>query len=168
MPTTESISPSKFRADFPEFANAATFPDGQIVFWSKLASRMINEDRFGGDLEMVDLMLELFIAHNVALEAYNFKAAQGGGVPGISRGIIASAAGGAVNVSYDTTGASEADAGHWNLTVYGTRFINWIKMFGAGPVQVGTPFLAGVVVGTGIGIVCGPGWGYYSGAAGVL
>jgi len=29
------------------------------------------------------------------------------------------------------------NAGHWNLTVYGTRFIRFAKMFGAGPIQIG-------------------------------
>jgi hypothetical protein len=165
MPTSVTITPAQFRADLPEFDNVTTFPDSQIVFWSKIASRMVNEERFGGDTVMIALMLDLFIAHNVALEAQAQLGATGGGVPGINRGIIASAAGGSVNVSYDTGGASDPSASHWNLTIYGTRFINWIKMFGAGPVQVGTPILLGVVVGSGLGEICGPGWGFYSGGA---
>src|SRR5208282_2001507 len=75
-------------------------------------------------------------------------AARTGGWPGISKGAISSEAAGAVNISYDTQVTMEEDAGHWNNTVYGTRFIRICKMHGAGPVQIGPGLgLAGTVPG---------------------
>jgi hypothetical protein len=61
-------------------------------------------------------------------------------------GVINSKSVDKVSIGYDTAGGIEAGAGHWNLTIYGTRLIKLIKMVGAGPVQVGigcTPMYSG-------------------------
>jgi hypothetical protein len=52
-------------------------------------------------------------------------------------GIVSSKSVDKVSVSYDTSGAMEAGAGHWNLTTYGTRYIRLVKLVGAGPLQIG-------------------------------
>jgi hypothetical protein len=41
-----------------------------------------------------------------------------------------------VTQAYDTTAGIVPEAGHWNLTTYGMRFIQLVLMFGAGPIQV--------------------------------
>jgi hypothetical protein len=66
----------------------------------------------------------------------NQKAAASGGIPGLSRGVINSEAAGAVSVGYDANAGIEPGAGHWNLTNYGTRFIQMLMLIGAGPTQV--------------------------------
>ena len=41
-----------------------------------------------------------------------------------------------MNISYDTTAAMEPDAGHWNLTIYGVRYVRLVNMVGAGGMQL--------------------------------
>ena len=56
-----------------------------------------------------------------------------GGIPGASKGAVASKSVGGQSISYDVASTMEMDAGHWGLTVYGNRFINIARMMGAGP-----------------------------------
>jgi hypothetical protein len=42
-----------------------------------------------------------------------------------------------VSVSFATGESTEKDAGHWNTTIYGTRFIRMAKLMGSGPMQIG-------------------------------
>jgi hypothetical protein len=130
---TTAITPSKFVTDFPEFGNESMFPLSGITFWATVAALLINP-RFGS---ILNLAMELFIAHNLALEAFAQAATDNGGIPGLNRGVISSEAGSALNVSYDTANASYQNAGHWNLTTYGTRLRDLTMIFGAGPIQVG-------------------------------
>lgn len=128
------ITYGAFIAAFPEFGNPASFPAGGVNFWAGMASLLMNTPRWGN---MLNNAMMLFIAHNVALEAWAAAGATAGGIPGINRGVVSSEAAGAVNVSYDTANALVPDAGHWNLTTYGTRLMWLVNMFGAGPVQMG-------------------------------
>jgi hypothetical protein len=68
---------------------------------------------------------------------------------------------GQVSVSYDTTAGIEPDAGQWNLTSYGIRFIGLARLLGAQPTQIGPAGIAPPF--------SGPGWigpppfpGYFS------
>lgn len=124
---------TQFRNDFPEFANTTDYPDGVITFWLNVAIIMVNPQRW---IRSTNLGQELFTAHNIVLEKMAADTTGAGGWP-ISKGPISSESPGAVGVSYDTSSASEKEAGHWNLTVYGTRFIHLAKLMGSGPIQVG-------------------------------
>lgn len=128
-----TITPDGFRADFPEFADAAAYPDSGITFWLTVASKLLNPLRWQ---DMLETGTELFVAHNLVLERQAQKSATAGAPPGVSTGPIATKTVGPVTQAYDTTAGIEEGAGHWNLTVYGTRFIWLVKMFGAGPIQV--------------------------------
>jgi len=160
------ISYAQFIADFPEFTNATMFPQSGFNYWANLAGIMLTPvwgqpAASGQPLTLYDIGCELFIAHNLVLEAYNQQAANAGGIPGLNRGIISAESAGQVSISYDTNGALELDAGHWNLTTFGLRFIGTARMLGAGP-MVASP-------GGCVGPNSGPAWigpppwpGYFS------
>jgi len=129
-----TVEVAQFRADYPEFGSTTDFPNSTLQYWIKVAYSMLNAQRWGAQL---DIGAELFVAHNVALEAKAAKEAKRGGVPGEQTGPVNSKSVDKVSVGYDTNGAAEENAGHWNLTIYGTRFIRMAKQFGAGPIFVG-------------------------------
>jgi Protein of unknown function (DUF4054) len=128
------LTDQQFRADFPEFADQKLYPKSAFTYWATVATLMLNQQRWGGILL---LAMELFIAHNLVLEAQAQQTALAGGWPGISKGAITAETPGEVSVSYDAVIAAEADGGNWNLTVYGTRFIYWARMAGSGGAQIG-------------------------------
>ncbi len=129
-----AITVAQFRADYPEFSSTTVYPDSQVNYWMNIAYILLNAGRW---MRMLDMGAELFIAHNLALEARAQANASAGGIPGESTGPVSSKSVGPVSMGYDTTAGIEEGAGHWNLTIYGTRFIKLAKMFGAGPVQIG-------------------------------
>ena len=57
-------------------------------------------------------------------------------MPGIQTGAISKKAVDKVSMGYDAQAGLELDGGHWNLTEYGTRFLNLARMAGMGGVQV--------------------------------
>lgn len=128
------VTAASLRANFPAFADAAVYPDSAINYWLSLAGKLLNVDRWG---DLLDDGSQLFVAHNLVLEKQSAEAARDGNDPGEQTGPTASKAVGPVNVSYDTQAAIELNAGHWNMTTYGTRFIRLARMVGAGPVQLG-------------------------------
>lgn len=138
------ISVATFRADFPEFTNEVTFPSSSIQYYINLAGLLLNTDRWGigktvaaaPPTTILDMGSELFVAHNVALEARAAQEAASGGVPGGTVGPVASKGVDKVNVSYDTQAGLDPKDGHWNLTTYGLRFIQLAKMRGMGPIYV--------------------------------
>ena len=109
-----------FIALAPAF-NSPRFSQDQVEFWLLVATTMVNQQRWGSTSGLAVL---LFTEHNLSLEAL---AAQGGasGIPGLSTGVASSKSVKSVSVSYDTSIGTVADAGHWNLTVYGTRLL-WL------------------------------------------
>ncbi|WP_321147811.1 DUF4054 domain-containing protein, partial [Serratia marcescens] len=66
----------KFREDFPQFSNTATFPNAQIQFRLNLADQLLDENNFG---EVFPYLAELFVAHYMALQAADNRAAAIGG-----------------------------------------------------------------------------------------
>ena len=137
------ISNSDFRADLPEFSDITAFQDSTITYWMNLGLLMLNQSRWGVPGEggtnprtEFDIGLEMFVAHNVALEAAAINQSTVGGVPGIAQGPIASKGAGDVSISYNSEASIELDAGHWNNTVYGQRFIRLARMYGAGCLQI--------------------------------
>ena len=127
-----SVTASTFRTNFPEFANTTTFPDAMVNFWLGLAAKMHDPDRWGDSL---DYGVCLFVAHNVALQSKNAKAAASGSVGG-SSGVLASKSVDKVSVSYDTGSATVAGGGAWNLTTYGVQWLQLAKLFGSGGMQL--------------------------------
>lgn len=129
-----TVTAASFRGHLPEFADAGRFPNAVIDYWIAIAVQLVNAARWS---TLTDMGVESFVAHQISLERQAIDAADAGGVPGLSTGIINSKSVDKVSVGYDTQGGAELDAGHWNLTIYGKRFIRFSRMMGAGPVQVG-------------------------------
>lgn len=129
---------AQFRTDYPEFADTTVFPDSGVNYWLNLAGLMLNTSigaaRWGN---LLDTGTELFMAHNLVLEAQAQKKAAAGGLPGVATGVVSAKSADKLSVNYDVAASSHADAAHWNLTIYGTRFISLVRVIGAGPVQIG-------------------------------
>lgn len=129
-----TVTANQLRTDFPEFANVTSYPDAVVNFWLVVAAKMVNAPRWGN---MADVGVELFTAHNLVLEFQAQAASANGAAPGAATGPVSGKTVDKVSVNYDTGASSELNAGHWNMTTYGTRFIRFAKLFGAGPIQVG-------------------------------
>lgn len=121
-----------FREDFPAFSNNGFYPDDQVTYWLNLGGKLLPADRWD---DLLDDGLQLFVAHNLVLERGAQAAAANGAPPGQATGMVAGKTVDKVSVSYDTSAAMELEAGHWNLTIYGQRFIRLARMVGAGGVQ---------------------------------
>jgi hypothetical protein len=156
-----AITVAAFRDDYPEFGSAVFYPDSGVAYWLRLAYLFLNAARWD---TLLDLGAELFVAHNLALEKRAADEAAAGSAPGRTTGPLSSSSVANASASYDTGSAIEEGAGHWNLTVYGIRFIDLVRMMGAGPIQVGvgTPFYAqGPFLPSGLawaGPYAAPGW----------
>lgn len=129
-----TVSAASFRVDFPEFADTGMFPDSLINFWLGWSNKFVNAQRWGST---VDLGYELFTAHNLVLEAKALATASAGGVPGAAEGVVSAKSVDKVSINYDVSASMEEGAGHWNLSIYGQRFIRLQRMMGTGGVQVG-------------------------------
>lgn len=129
-----TVTISSFRQTFPAFTDTATYTDAMITFWLDIANKALNVRRWG---TLLDLGLSLYVAHNLVLEKQAGEAAAGGGDPGSSSGVISSESVDKASIAFDTARGTEEDAGHWNLTTYGTRFLRYSRMAGAGGIQVG-------------------------------
>lgn len=129
-----TISPQQFRVDYNEFNSSVTYPNSALSFWLDIAYRQLNADRWGTS---IDIGAELFVAHHLSIEARAQAESQAGGIPGGQVGPINSKSVDKVSIGYDTGAGIQPDAGHWNLTVYGTRFIRMARMMGAGPLFIG-------------------------------
>lgn len=127
------MTPDQFRQDFPEFSDTTRYPDSLVTLWLTVGSSLVNECRWG---ELTNIGIELVTAHHLAIAARDQQAAAGGGIPGQSSGPMSSKAVDKVSASYDTGAASIADAGFWNLTSYGTRFLGLARLMGAGGMQL--------------------------------
>jgi hypothetical protein len=150
-----TVTPTIFRADYPEFVSTALYPDSAVNYYLseaglRFTSRWDTEAGTNGR-SMLDIGVELFIAHNLVLERQAQAAAASGAPPGLTSGPVSSKSVGPVSISYDTTAALENNGGYFNLTTYGLRLMRLINMFGAGPVLVG------------VGNSCGEPW--FSGPA---
>lgn len=123
------MTPAEFRAQVPQFADAAKYPDAQVQFYLTMAEASIPASRWG---EMYGHGIALFTAHNLALDQMS-----NGLIPGRSQfGLIASKAVGPASVSYDNTLFMLPDAGHWGLTMFGLRFLQTARLLGAGGMQL--------------------------------
>lgn len=134
MSTTPTIV--EFRAVFPEFANATTYPDAQLTYWLGIALQMLNVDRWG---DLLSHGAYLLVAHNVSQAATRAASMSLGGVVNAAGSKVTSKSVDKVSMSYDVTSSAEEGAGNWNMTTYGQQYIRQARLMGAGPVHVGTP-----------------------------
>ena len=124
---------AQFRQMFPEFGETADYASATISLWLVVAAKLVDANRWGN---LIDTGIGLFAAHNLVIQTGNIRAAEAGGIPGSTGGMIQSKAVGSVSVSYDATVTAELDAGHWNQTTYGRQYIHLARMIGAGCVQL--------------------------------
>ena len=136
-----ALTLTEFRAAMPAFSDPAKYDDPAVTMYLTAADQMVGEQWD----TMRPLGMQLWVAHHLSIDATANAEAEAGAIPGQRAGSIASEGGDSVNVSFDTSGSAEADAGHWNQTTYGRRFIRFARMFGAGPIQVGTGTSQGVI-----------------------
>ena len=122
-----------FRADFPEFADAVTYPTAQVNFWIGVAGKLLNVDRW---YDLIDFGTELFTAHWLTLQIRDEQTVAGGGIPGTAQGVQVTKTVDKVSVSYDVSQIALDQGGHWNTTSYGIRFLQLARMAGAGGVQL--------------------------------
>lgn len=129
-----AIAIASFRTSFPLFVNSAVYTDAQVQMYITFAQNMLRPERWGNLLQMG---IFLFVAHMLALD----RISSGGksGIPGTVVGLLSSGSVDKVSYSRDVSSVLEENAGHWNTTTYGLRFIRIARMMGAGPIQVG-PF----------------------------
>jgi hypothetical protein len=131
-----TVTVGSFRSTFVAFADTSKYPNALVDFLITLYSQMVNAERWG---DQTDFGIMLAVAHNLAIEGQNVKAAAINGTPGTFVGIANNKSSDKLSVGYDSTTATQAGAGFWNLTNYGTRYYRYAMIFGAGPVQVNTP-----------------------------
>lgn len=122
-----------FRGDYPEFGDVTAYPDSGVTYWLALGNTLLNASRWA---DLLPIGLELFIAHNLVLERQAQKTAAVEGAPGVTTGPVASKTVDKVTITYDVEAGIEKDAGHWNLTQYGARFIQLARMAGSGGIQL--------------------------------
>jgi hypothetical protein len=127
------LTVAQFRADFPEFADRTKYPDALITQWIAVAQNLVNPSRWGALLLTGQ---ELVTAHFVVLAVRDRAAAQSGELPGTAPGLATAQAAGPVSASYDYSLLLSAEAGSWNQTSYGQRFYKFLRLLGAGPVQL--------------------------------
>ncbi|VXD05814.1 conserved hypothetical protein [Enterobacterales bacterium 8AC] len=124
---------AQFRADFPQFSNEVTFPDVQVQFRLNLADKLLDENIFD---DVFPYAVELFVAHYMALQAADNRAAAIGGAGGANSGVVSSKSVDKVSVSYDSSATLNPNAGFWNNTRYGSEFYELLMLFGAGGRQL--------------------------------
>jgi hypothetical protein len=128
------ITPARFRLDFPEFEDTATYPDPSIATWLGVAAVLLqNTERWG---TLLPIGSELCAAHFIVLGAYDQATAALGGIAGKVKGLETAKSVADISVSCDVTTGSYAGAGSWNLTSYGLRFYALARMIGAGGIQL--------------------------------
>lgn len=124
------VTVSSFRASFPAFADQSKHPDAAVQFWLDLAYKRHNAERWG---DLLDQGIQLYVAHELSVDLAS------GAVAGQIAGNITSKSVGGVSYSRDVSSAMEPDGGYMNLSSFGLRWRQLVRLIGAGPLQVGTP-----------------------------
>lgn len=134
-PVVVPLSPTvaHFRMVLPEFRDSSLFLDETIFPWLRLWSVQLPENRW---LTLWTLGVCLATAHSVALSKRDQLITARGGVPGMAVGVVSSKAVSGVSISYDTNAGLLQNAGDWNLTTYGVRFLGLARMVGSAAVQI--------------------------------
>lgn len=147
VPFVPNVAPADFRLDFPAFSDPVAYSDEAIDFWIGQASLQLSQrwstvpgavaGASGLFRSKRDLGVMLYVAHQLALEAYAVDQAKGGAPPIGTPGVIASKAVGPASVGYDVSSSINPADGYWNQTLYGRRFAWMMRLVGAGPIQLG-------------------------------
>lgn len=136
---TPAVTVDQFRRDFPEFADSLKFQASTIQLYLNLAA-WASPRRWG---QFYAIGQELYAAHFLVLDATDVQAATRGVLPGQQTGPAVSKSVGGVSVTFaeyaTLEGGAQSNAGQWNLTVYGKRYLRMAKMAGMGPVQITNP-----------------------------
>ena len=131
------MSVSDFRAFFPAFRDPQVYVDGELEQWLAIADQILTPARWPSPYRTMGMAL--YAAHNLVLSKRDEKQADAGRIPGSPTGIQTSKSLGGASVSYDTSSAMMQGAGQWNLTSYGTRFYQLMRIIGMGGTQSGGP-----------------------------
>lgn len=127
------MTESEFRAAYPAFADATTFPSGAVSFWLEKAAAFVDPSRWG---DMADVGIGLYAAHWLTFGKVTADAAASGSIAGGAAGILTSKSVGGVSFGYDARLVASPDAGAWNATAYGRQFWDLARLFGAGGLQL--------------------------------
>jgi hypothetical protein len=122
-----------FRQAFPEFVDPDTYPPSTLDFWAGLADKLLNSDRWE---DLYTYGQQLFVAHHLTIGKRDEVASLAGAAPGEMKGPVTSKTVDTVSVSYDSSKATFENAGFWNLTTYGVRFYQLVRIVGAGCIQL--------------------------------
>lgn len=146
-----TVTASTFRSSLTEFSSTAIYPDSAVNFWLGIAGLLLPVQTWGAGAatavspptSLLDYGVTLFAAHMIAIESQNQRVSAAGGIPGLTKGPVSSESVGGVSRSYDVAAGIVENAGHWNLTNYGVRFIQLARLIGRGPTQVGADCIGG-------------------------
>lgn len=131
----------QFRELQPGFGDSSVYTDEAIGLYLTLAASMLDPNRW---YDWRPLGMALMVAHWLSLDAREVAIAKRGGIPGQGAiGILSSKSIGSVSASYDVSSGSETDAGQWNMTTFGRRYIHMARLVGMGGVQITGPINSG-------------------------
>ncbi len=106
----------EFEAFSRLFPDVASTPE-QLAFWTSIGEGTLDRERWA---ELYEQGLALFVAHHAMVS---------------KPGQVSSRKVDGVAVTYDTTSSALEGGGHWNLTVYGQRYLSLARLVGAGGFQ---------------------------------
>lgn len=139
-----TVTNTSFREAFPAFASPTDYPEALVTFWLNVAGFRHNAERW---LDLLDTGIQLFMAHNLALDLNARKAAAAGQGAGQIVGALSSVSAKDVSWTRDVNMAVNPKDGHWNLTTYGMQWKEMARMMGAGGIQVGVPAVDDLIQG---------------------
>lgn len=128
-------------AVFPEFGDAATYPDAAVTFWLDQAGISLTDAVFGQQLSLATM---LWVAHNLVLSRMGTT---GGGVGSLAPATSKSVGG--ASKSMDPSLILSEGAGIWNGSLYGVRFYNLVRALATGPRYRASPRAAALAVSAG-------------------
>lgn len=128
------LSVAQFRLLISAFSNSAIYQDDTISMYLTIAASMLDPNRWA---DWRPMGMAMMVAHWLSLDAREAKTAAAGGIPGQSGLAILTSKGiGPVSAGYDVRAGDELNAGNWNLTTFGKRYIHMARLVGAGGVQI--------------------------------
>lgn len=128
-----TFSVQVFRTQFPEFADTEVYTTSEINLWAAVAQAQVDARRWCSQWL---LGVSLYTAHEITLATKNAQIAGFQGTPGTFGGIANTKTVGSGTIGFDASTTTEKDAGYWNLTTYGKKYIHLARMFGVGAVQL--------------------------------
>lgn len=131
-----TITVDQFRTNFPEFSDANAYLDETVQFWFDIAALFMNAPRWGAAL---DIGTQLYAAHNLSLQYNATSLGAARQAPGSIVGTQTNGSIDKVSWARDASAAMMEGAGAYNLSSYGLRWYQMMKLMGAGAIQVGVP-----------------------------